>query len=95
MGQRKFTPLRRVSQEFLQQHPNPYIEVFIDLAKSPNAVTTPTLSLWQEYQRELSAAFDRMALLQASPAEALGYVQNRMQQKLDRLQQRQGGPGTP
>ncbi len=38
LGQRKFTPLREVSPEFFQRHPNPYIGEFLELAKSPNAL---------------------------------------------------------
>ena len=91
MGQRKFTPLQLVSPEFLAEHPNPYIEVFIDLARSENAVTTPAVSIWQEYEREMSAAFDRVALMQASPEKALSYVRERMQKKWDRLAERRGG----
>jgi len=83
LGQRKHTPLRKVSAQFLAQHPNPYIEVFIDLAFSPNAMTTPDLSLWSEYADELSNAFDEVWLCRQSAAEALGKVQERMQPKLD------------
>jgi len=84
MGQRKQTPLREVSPEFLAEHPNPYIELFIDLAKSPNAQVGPRIGLWQEYQAELGAAFDDVWLMRKSPEEALTAVQDRMQAKLDR-----------
>jgi len=83
MGQRKFTPLLDVSPEFLRDHPNPYIEVFIDLAKSKNAFVPPQMPLWQEYQAELSTAFDQIWLAQKTPEKALSDVQRRMQTRLD------------
>ncbi len=83
MGQRKFTPLLDVTPEFLQKHPNPEIEVFIDLAHSPNAVTTPPLSIWNEYMDELTNAFDEIWLCRKTPEEALGQVRERIQKRLD------------
>jgi len=84
LGQRKHTPLAQVSGEFLRKHPNPYIKVFIDLAFSPNAISTPRMSIWNEYADELANAFDQIWLCQATPEEALRRVQERMQRKLDR-----------
>ena len=85
MGQRKFSPLVKVSAEFMRNHPNPYIKTFIELAKSPNAHYEPHLSIWNEYNDELQAAVDRVMALQASPQEALAEVQQRMQLKFDRV----------
>ncbi|MGQ9730299.1 MAG: ABC transporter substrate-binding protein [Candidatus Zipacnadales bacterium] len=84
MGQRKFTPLLDVSEAFLAEHPNPYIDVFINLAKSPNAFIPPEIPLWQEYQAELSTAFDQIWLAERTPEEALRAVEERMQRKLER-----------
>ncbi len=89
MGQRKHTPLRAVSGEFLAKHPNPYIEVFIDLAHSANAVSTPKMSLWIEYRDEMTAAFDEVWLCRKAPEQALGEVKQRIQRKLDRELARQ------
>ena len=41
LGQRKFSPLRRVSDEFYRQHPDPYIRKYVELANSPNAHLPP------------------------------------------------------
>lgn len=84
MGQRKHTPLRQVSQQFLRNHPNPYIGVFMDLAKSRNAICTPRLSLWNEYADEMATAFDNIWLQRATPRQALDLVQQRIQKKWDR-----------
>jgi len=84
LGQRKNSPLAKVSPRFLKQHPNPYIGVFIGLASSPNAQAGPQMNLWQEYQSAMTEAFDRIWLCRSTPEEALGDVRGRMQKKLDR-----------
>ncbi|MBM3472334.1 MAG: ABC transporter substrate-binding protein [Armatimonadetes bacterium] len=95
MGQRKFTPLLDVSQPFLRDHPNPYIKVFIDLAKSKNAFVPPQMPLWQEYQAEMQTAFDQIWLAEKAPKDALRDVQTRMQAKLDRDLKRYERMGMP
>jgi maltose-binding protein MalE len=84
MGQRKHTPLAEVSEEFLKQHPNPYVEVFIDVAKRSSTFSTPKTPIWSEYSNELGAAFDEIWLGERTPEEALQRVTQRMQLKLDR-----------
>ena len=84
MGQGKHTPLAEVSEEFLAEHPNPYIEVFIDVAKRSRTFSNPKTPLWSEYLSEMNAAFDEIWLGEASAEEALGRVRARVQQKLDR-----------
>ncbi len=88
LGHRKFSPLTKYSDGFIARHPNPYIEVFIDLAESPNARTTPQMSIWQEYNTEMAVAVDRVFGGIASPEEAMAYVHNRMQWKFDRAWRR-------
>jgi len=83
LGQRKFTPLLDVSRPFLTEHPNPYIQVFIDLARSKNARIPPQMPLWQEYQDELQATFDQVWLCEKTPEQALRDVETRLQRKLD------------
>lgn len=84
MGQRKFSPLAKVSSGFWEKHPHPYIKLFRDLAESPAAVYTPQTGVLREYQRELNNAFDRVRLGSAEPAQALGEVRERIQNSLDR-----------
>ncbi|HLV81439.1 MAG TPA: ABC transporter substrate-binding protein [Chthonomonadaceae bacterium] len=83
MGQRKHTPLRKVSAWFWAHHPNPYIKLFADLAWSKNAITPPKIGIWPEYGAELSNAFDEISLMQKTPRQALDEVQARMQGKWD------------
>lgn len=89
MGQRKHSPLVRVSPEFWARHPNPYIKVFSDLARGPNTFATPKIGIWLEYRDELNVAFDRIWLGQETPAEALRKVQARMQPRFERELRRQ------
>jgi len=81
MGQRKNSPLVKVSADFLKNHPNPYIRLFSDQPKGKNVILPPKIGIWPEYQAELSNAFDEIALLHKTPKEALDYVQARMQPK--------------
>jgi multiple sugar transport system substrate-binding protein len=88
LGQRKFSPLIRVSDSFVSKHPNPAIRVFMDLARSPNAAMVPRLSIWNEYKDELLAAADRIYAGDATAREALGDAQTRAQRRLDRVLRR-------
>ena len=83
-GQRKFTPLREVSDGFYARHKNPYIRVFRSLAESPNAFFTPKMVTWQEYQREMSFAYEMIRDLKAEPKGVLSDVKKTMQKRLDR-----------
>lgn len=84
LAQKKFSPLKKVSEAFYQQHPNPRIKTFVQLAQSPYARTLPPLSIWAEYSAEMQVAIDRVLSLAESPESALSKVQNRMQRKFDR-----------
>ena len=88
LGQRKFSPLNQVSDEFMRAHPNPYIKVFIDLAHSPGARAWPALPVWNEYDEEMRLAYDRSFTGVAEPAAALQETQQRVQWKLDRILRR-------
>jgi multiple sugar transport system substrate-binding protein len=81
LSQSKFPPLKlseSEKREFIKKHPNPYIEVFMDLAESSNAVYFPHLSFSKEYKREIKKAFDKVLRLEMSPKEALDDLQRRM-----------------
>jgi multiple sugar transport system substrate-binding protein len=84
LGQRKHTPLAKVSEEFYAKSPNPYIRLFRELGASPNAWSAPKTGVWNQYGREMTAAADKIANLNLTPQEALTQVQNRMQISFDR-----------
>jgi ABC-type glycerol-3-phosphate transport system substrate-binding protein len=87
-GQRKFSPLATASEEFIEKHPNPYIKVFIKLAKSPNARYVPRMPVWNEYKNESIVAYDQVFTHLLSPEKALNELQQRSQWKLDRVMKR-------
>jgi ABC-type glycerol-3-phosphate transport system substrate-binding protein len=84
MGQRKFSPLRKVSKSFWENHPHPYIKLFRDLADSPNIRCAPRTSVLGEYRRELGNAFDKARNLNGDVRANLAAVRERIQQSLDR-----------
>ncbi len=88
LGQRKFSPLAEYSDDFVANHPNPYLPVFIELAKSPDAQTVPRLPVWSEYSQELVVAADRIFGGLASPEDALDEAAKRAQWRLDRVLRR-------
>ena len=88
LGQRKFSPLKEYTQDFLDRHPNKHIELFIALANSPSAKSSPEMSVWQEYKNEMAAGSDRIFGGVATAREATAYVEERIQWKLDRALKR-------
>ena len=88
LGQRKFSALRSMSEDFVQDHPNPWIDVFIALAGSPNAMPAPRVAVWHDYREELLVAVDRIFRGDVPAAVALGAARRRAQWKLDRALRR-------
>ena len=88
LGQSKNSPLAEVSPEFFASHKNPYIRMFQALAQSKNTVHFPNLSVWQQYRFEAYNAFERIWLLEATPAQALGEATARAQRAWDRERER-------
>ncbi|MDF2440209.1 MAG: multiple sugar transport system substrate-binding protein [Abditibacteriota bacterium] len=81
----KNSPLREVSEEFIRNHPNPYIDVFETLSASPNAHGIPPVPIWPEVNEELGVAVQKVYLLEATPEAALRESQARLQEKYDRF----------
>jgi multiple sugar transport system substrate-binding protein len=88
LGQRKFSALAVTSPEFIKNHPNPYIQVFIDMAKSPYAYYVPRMPVWDELKTEIGVAYDQAFRMIRTPEEALDAVQTRLQWRLDRILRR-------
>lgn len=84
LGQKKNSPLLVASEEFYSKHPNPYIRLFTELAKSPNVITPPKMAIWPEYSAELKNAYDEIFINGADPQTQLRKVRERMQPLLDR-----------
>jgi multiple sugar transport system substrate-binding protein len=81
----KNSPLRNVSESFLHNHPNPYIDVFEELASSPNARSVPQIPIWQEVSDELTALSQQMTLLQGDAQSSLQAIQDRLQVSYDKF----------
>lgn len=88
LGQQKFSPLREVSERFYEEHPNPEIRLFRELAESPNARGIPKIPIWAEFRDEIAVALDRIWVNGEPPAVALRRVKSRIQPKLDRANER-------
>jgi ABC-type glycerol-3-phosphate transport system substrate-binding protein len=88
-GHGKFSPLREVSEKFWDGHPHPYIKLFYEMAKNPNTITMPRTPVWQNYNDELFFAFDQVWLGKDDPKDALAWVHDRIQPKLDRYLEKQ------
>jgi multiple sugar transport system substrate-binding protein len=84
LRQRKTSPLAQVSDGFYAHHPNPNIGVFAALGASKNAWSAPHTAVWNEYERELKTAVNKISSLSLTPEQALGEVQERIQRSYDR-----------
>lgn len=84
MGQKKHSPLREVSEEFVRNHPNPYMMKFRELAMSPNALIPPRTPIWPAWSDELSVAIQRINSGSATPEEAMRAVEAKIQPLLDK-----------
>jgi multiple sugar transport system substrate-binding protein len=80
----KNSPLKVWSPFFTNHHPHPHIALMRRLSSSPNATCVPQIGIWQEYYREIISSFDRVRLLDATPEEALGYSQKRLDESWER-----------
>ena len=82
-GQAKNSPLTRTSPGWRRDHPNPYITLFSDLARSPNCRRTPPIGIWLEYNRAFGRAFDDVWTGRKTPEAALGELQSEMQRRFE------------
>ncbi len=86
--QRRFSPLRKTSEEFYARHPHPYIRLFRRLAEGTNNQEWPRTPIQSEYSDELSQAFERIWMWKEEPLPAMQQVRRRIQPKLDRMNER-------
>jgi ABC-type glycerol-3-phosphate transport system substrate-binding protein len=77
----KNSPLAKVSANFLEHHPNPYIRVFEELSASPNAHLTMQCPIAQEAGSELTAIVQGVLTLEVDPKTALENAQGVLQAK--------------
>jgi len=82
--QRKFSPLREVSDDFYVGHPNPHIELYRRLAESPNARSFPMVAIVEELREEMNLAVEKVWLGVETPEIALQQAEAKLQRLLDR-----------
>jgi ABC-type glycerol-3-phosphate transport system substrate-binding protein len=78
------SPLAQESEEYLRDHPNPYVDVYEALAASPNARPVPPLINWPQISDELTQVSERSYLLQGTTAQILETAQERGQRELNK-----------
>jgi ABC-type glycerol-3-phosphate transport system substrate-binding protein len=83
----KNSPLDKVSPEFIENHPNPYIQVFEDCARSQGAFGVPQVSVWPEVSDEMVVASQKCYMLEQTAPEAMAAAQKRLTEKWDFFRQ--------
>lgn len=80
LAHRKFTPLASVSESFFKNNPHPHLELFYQLAQSPNVKRHPPLTIWPFYEDEIRQAYSNVIRQIETPQEALDRTQKRVTQ---------------
>jgi multiple sugar transport system substrate-binding protein len=81
----KNSQLRKVSDNFLNHHPNPYISVFEEMAASPNAQCVPRSPIWAEIYQELINTSQAVSLEPVDADTAMHQAQARMMERYVRF----------
>ena len=74
----KNSPLSKVSESFLKNHPNKYIRLFDKLARSPLAFHTPKTGIFPQLSAEISNAYQEVSTGAKTPKQALTDAQKRI-----------------
>ena len=86
----KPSPLAKVSDRFIRDHLNPYIDIFERLDSSANASPSTKIPIAAECADEMKVMEERLALLERTPKQALMEAQERLTEKFsDYLQRRE------
>ncbi|MEO0796166.1 MAG: ABC transporter substrate-binding protein [Verrucomicrobiota bacterium] len=86
--QLKFSPLVETSESFYENHPNPKIKIYRELAESPYASGRSRLTNIMDFNRDMVNAFDQVALQNLTPEEAAAAVQRRQGKLFDQSYRR-------
>lgn len=74
----KNSPLEKQSEGFYKTHPNPYIRLFDQLARSPKAFSVPQTGILPQLTGEVGVAFQEVTTDQKTPEQALHDAQKRV-----------------
>lgn len=83
LDQKKISPLRETSADFLARHDHPYLSVFQKLAASPRAQPGLCLPTLREYENDLSVYTNLVLLGRMSGEAARTEMSSRQQKALD------------
>ena len=83
--QGKHMPVKAPPPLFRQGHPNLELDVFEHVAASPHSFILPQLSVWREYNDELTRAFDHIWDHPVPEAELDGLDGQALNRKIDEL----------
>ncbi len=83
--QGKHLPLTSVPENFRQGHPNRFVQVFEDLARSPEAFIMPTSIIWQEYRDDYVRGFEHVWQWQPPEAALAGLTGSQRDEKIRQL----------
>jgi ABC-type glycerol-3-phosphate transport system substrate-binding protein len=93
LGHGKHSPLKETSANWYENHPNPYVRVFEELAASPNCKQIPQIGIWRECAEAWNRTFDDVWTRKKAPKEALDDLQAEMQRRLEHVLARQRAVG--
>ena len=74
----KNSPLAKVSEEFLNTHPNKQIRLFDQLARSPHAIVPPKVGMFPQISGEMGVVFQEVNTQTKEPEQALRDAQARL-----------------
>lgn len=83
LGQRKISPLRKVSPDFIARHTHPYLRTFLDLASSPRAQPTLALPTMRQYANDMTIYVNQVLLGRLPADQARQEMFERQQKALD------------
>jgi ABC-type glycerol-3-phosphate transport system substrate-binding protein len=87
--QAKLTPLSRVSDDFVRNHPNPYIRVFDEIAASPRAKGPQQVTIFAEIVDQVNYMVQRLMSLGGDVDELLRESQSRLDEKYELYKSRE------
>ena len=88
----KSSPLATVSTNFMRGHPNPFVDVFDRIVKSPDVRTAPRLEIWKAYADLIGSTFE--AIWNGAPVDdTLVAAEARAQAMIDRADRRAAARG--
>jgi ABC-type glycerol-3-phosphate transport system substrate-binding protein len=77
----KPSPLAKVSDAFVRDHLNPYIDIFERLTAGPRAHGSAKIPIFAELADEMKVVGERISLLERTPEQALSEAQERLEAK--------------